>query len=308
MTEPEAPNPPAPAGPVEGVGVAWLVTLGVSTIPDMTWVHYIGSVPPGMIVFKAGLLAGLILVGLAWPKLRHLSAYFTLLLVNVLGWWAIDRVRALPAVAAWEQDTEWVAGIMAIQLMKLALAAVTVVALLLVMRRRQAALLTFGDLGAPAERVPWLGMMYSTPWKTFGPIVAVTAATMIGMFMWFANRPSADVLVRTLPLAGTVLFFSLLNGFSEEISYRASLVAPLHGAIGKKQAMALTAVFFGLAHYTGGVPLDVFPTIVLTGFLGWLMAKSMIETKGFGWAWFIHAVADIPVFYFLAANSIAAGP
>jgi hypothetical protein len=46
----------------------------------------------------------------------------------------------------------------------------------------------------------------------------------------------------------------------------------------------------------------------MTGFLGWLMAKSLIETKGLGWAWFIHAVADIPVFFFLATNSVAAGP
>jgi len=288
--------------------VAWLVTLGVSTIPDMAWNHYIGSVPPGMIVFKAGLLAGMIVLGLAWKNLRHLVAYFILLLVNVLGWWAIDRVRALPAVAAWEQDAGWVAGIMAIQLMKLALAAVTILALLLVMRRRQAAGLAFGNLGAPAERVPWLGLMHPAPWTTFGPIVAVTAATMIGLFMWVANRPTADVLARTVPLVGTVLFYSLLNGFSEEISYRVSLVAPLHRTVGKNQAMALTAVFFGLAHYYGGVPLAAFPTVVMTGFLGWLMAKSLIETKGLGWAWFIHAVADIPVFFFLAANSVAAGP
>ncbi len=305
--EPNESPPPAPAGPVAGVGVAWLVTLGVSTIPDMAFVHYIGSVPPRMIVFKAGLLAGLIVLGLAWKNLRHLGAYFTLLLVNVLGWWAIDRVRSLPAVAAWEEGAGWVAGIMAIQLMKLALAAVTILALLLVMRRRQAAFLAIGDLGAPAARVPWLGLMHPTPWKTFGPIVAVTAATMIGLFMWAANQPSADVLTRTIPLAGTVLFYSLLNGFSEEISYRASLVAPLNRAVGKNQAMALTAVFFGLAHYAGGVPLAVFPTVVMTGFLGWLMAKSLIETKGLGWAWFIHAVGDIPVFFFLAANSVAAG-
>ncbi|HQF87539.1 MAG TPA: CPBP family intramembrane metalloprotease [Acidobacteriota bacterium] len=308
MTEPEAPNPPAPAGPVAGVGVAWLVTLGVSTIPDMAWIHYIGSVPPGMIMFKAGLLAGMVVLGLAWKHLRPLGAYFTLLLVNVLGWWAIDRVRALPTVAAWEENAGWVAGIMAIQLMKLALAAVTIVALLLVMRRRQPAGLMCGDLGAPAERVPWLGLMHPTPWKIFGPIVAVTAATMIGLFMWMANRPTAEVLTHTLPLVGTVLFCALLNAFSEEISFRASLVAPLHRTVGKNQAMALTAVFFGLAHYAGGVPLAVFPTLVMTGFLGWLMAKSLIETKGLGWAWFIHAVADIPVFFFLAANAVTAGP
>lgn len=70
--------------------------------------------------------------------------------------------------------------------------------------------------------------------------------------------------------------------------------------------MGLTAVFFGLAHYAGGVPLATTPTILMTGFLGWLMGKSMLETRGFFWAWLIHFVNDIPVFAFLAIGSVIA--
>jgi hypothetical protein len=34
------------------------------------------------------------------------------------------------------------------------------------------------------------------------------------------------------------------------------------------------------------------------------MAKSMLETRGCFWAWFIHLVNDIPVFFFLAMGAV----
>jgi hypothetical protein len=43
----------------------------------------------------------------------------------------------------------------------------------------------------------------------------------------------------------------------------------------------------------------------MTGFLGWLIARSMLETRGFTWAWFIHFFSDIPVFVFLAIGSVS---
>ena len=82
------------------------------------------------------------------------------------------------------------------------------------------------------------------------------------------------------------------------------MLAPVYQVIGKGQAMALTAVFFGLAHYGGGGLLAELPNMGMIAFLGWWMAKSMIETRGFVWAWFIHFVNDIPVFAFLAIGSM----
>jgi hypothetical protein len=40
--------------------------------------------------------------------------------------------------------------------------------------------------------------------------------------------------------------------------------------------------------------------------MGWLFGKSMLETKGFFWAWFLHFVSDIPVLAFTAMASIGA--
>jgi uncharacterized protein len=34
----------------------------------------------------------------------------------------------------------------------------------------------------------------------------------------------------------------------------------------------------------------------LAGFLGWLLAKSIVETRGIFWAWFIHFLQDVIIF------------
>jgi hypothetical protein len=38
----------------------------------------------------------------------------------------------------------------------------------------------------------------------------------------------------------------------------------------------------------------------MAGIAGWLWARSMIETRGFVWAFFIHMVQDIVILSFLA--------
>lgn len=34
----------------------------------------------------------------------------------------------------------------------------------------------------------------------------------------------------------------------------------------------------------------------MTGFLAWLLGKSMLETRGIGWPWFIHFLPDVVIF------------
>jgi hypothetical protein len=38
------------------------------------------------------------------------------------------------------------------------------------------------------------------------------------------------------------------------------------------------------------------PGIILTGFLAFLLAKSMLETRGMLWAWIMHFVPDVFIF------------
>jgi hypothetical protein len=47
--------------------------------------------------------------------------------------------------------------------------------------------------------------------------------------------------------------------------------------------------------------------VLLASFLGWILAKSMLETRGMFWAWFIHFWQDVWIFSFLAIGSIVPG-
>lgn len=70
------------------------------------------------------------------------------------------------------------------------------------------------------------------------------------------------------------------------MSFRAALLAPLDGQVPRAQGLLLTAFFFGIAHWDG-MPYGV-TGVLMSGILGWLPGKSMLETRGFFWAWFIH--------------------
>ena len=297
----ESSSRPAPS-PL--IVVLWLVTLLASALPDAICNQFVGPTPPWLFWGKATLLVVLIILGWAWKRIQPLRSYFILLFVNILVWWLLPWIRTSPPWSQWEGQVSWVVGLLGIQLLKAGGAVLTIIVVLFVVRRRQDAFLVQGQFDAKAEPVRWLGLKDDVSWKSLGPIVAVIAGAIMLVVLAVTSLPSVTTLVQTLPLLPAALLFSATNAVSEEVSYRSSLLAPLHKVVGRGPAMAVTSVFFGLAHYSGGVPLATLPTILMTSFLGWWMAKSMLETKGFFWAWFIHFVNDIPVFVFLAMGSV----
>jgi len=96
-----------------------------------------------------------------------------------------------------------------------------------------------------------------------------------------------------------------MNSFYEEISYRAALLAPIHRILGKTHSALLAAAFFGIGHFYG-VPYGLLG-VAFTGFFGWILARSMLETKGLFWPWFIHMIADTVIFSFMAIGAVQLG-
>jgi membrane protease YdiL (CAAX protease family) len=89
------------------------------------------------------------------------------------------------------------------------------------------------------------------------------------------------------------------------MTYRASMLATLEPVVGPLQALWNSALFFGISHYFG-VPYGVVG-VIMAAFLGWMLGKAMLETRGLAWAWFIHFIQDVLIFAFIAAGSIAPG-
>jgi hypothetical protein len=111
--------------------------------------------------------------------------------------------------------------------------------------------------------------------------------------------------VKALPLLPAVLLFAAINAFTEEVYHRAGLLATLTEVIGKGQTLLLAAVFFGLAHWLYGSPPGLVGAM-MTGFLAWLLGKSMLETKGIAWPWLIHFLPDVVIFLSYALMRVKA--
>jgi hypothetical protein len=192
-----------------------------------------------------------------------------------------------------------------IQLGRLIVSLLVIAVLLVLGLKRHDIFLVPGQLDAPITPVRWLGFPKPDPWTSFGGQFSVYIALGLLVFLILGGRPSWSSFVQAAPMLPAILLLAAMNAFNEEMTYRASLIAVLEPAIGSQQALWNTALFFGLGHYFG-VPYGVIG-VAMSTFLGWMLGKAMIETRGFFWAWFIHFIQDVLIFSFMAAGSITPG-
>jgi hypothetical protein len=158
-----------------------------------------------------------------------------------------------------------------------------------------------GNLGAPAQPIPFLGLRKPVPWTWLGPAFILLFALFLAPYLYLTVHPNFNAsgrIIRTLPWS---LAVAALNAASEEFQFRNVLLAHLRGIFRPAEMILLTAFFFGMGHYYGqpSGPLGV----VMAGFAGWIWARSMIETRGWVWALLIHFVQDVVIFTFLAVGA-----
>jgi membrane protease YdiL (CAAX protease family) len=139
-------------------------------------------------------------------------------------------------------------------------------------------------------------------WSRAGIEWTITFSAVTAIVLFFQldsnSRPTMDAVVKVFPF---VLVFALLNSFTEEVISRLGVIVALKGVLKDRMIAIISGVLFGTVHYFGtpGGWLGV----LLAGFLGWFLAKSILETKGIFWAWFIHFIQDVIIMIFLFSTS-----
>jgi hypothetical protein len=296
--------PHTQARPAALLATLWIVTLFISILPEITFRELTGGVPAWLFGAKVALLALAIILSFAWQAIRPIRQYFVVLLVLNLANWTIGLIQQTPRWQTWFNGASFTSLLAETQILRFGVALVMIAAMWIIKRRRSAFFLVKGQLDAPAEPVRFL-FDQPMPWTRFGVILCLAISLGTLAFLVIAGRPSLGTLLAVTPLLPFVLLFAGMNAFSEEMSYRAAPLATLHDKVGKGQALLVTAAYFGIWHYYG-VPYGVIG-VVMAGILGWLLGKSMLETKGFFWAWFIHFLQDVMIFSFMAIGSVVAG-
>ena len=258
----------------------------------------------------SGIAGTVILLGLLmtflWNTMRPLRSFFILFLVLVaIEWVVYTQVAELSMYKTWLANPSFNVYMLANQSLRLIVTLVLITALFLLKKSHEKFFLVRGNTSAEAEPVALLRIKPGERWNTLGRNFALIMSLGTLAFLVLAGRPHLDIVLQALPFLPAILIAAMLNAFNEEMTYKASFLSVLEDAVGKHQALWLMAAYFGIGHFYG-IPYGVIG-VLMAGFLGWFLGKSMLETRGLWWAWFIHFWQDVLIFAFLAIGSVTSG-
>lgn len=154
-----------------------------------------------------------------------------------------------------------------------------------------------GDISAKIIPEPIVGI---TPkptenWFHFGRNFSILISVVTAVVIYFQvigeNKISINNVLTVLPFS---IVFALSNSFVEESLTRLGVVVVLKDKLKDNTIPLISALIFGMVHYWGSP--GGFVGVLVAGFLGWLLAKSILETKGIFWAWLIHFMQDVIIF------------
>jgi len=275
---------------------AWLGTLLLSRLPQII-LSELGIVASTDWSLWWWVIIGAALFALTymWDAIKPLRSYFlimTMIYVVTMGLSAIQQTSIW--VSWFGPEKTWLIRSLGdrvgVVLMALALAGI----LALLGKKRESFFLAFGDINARAE-----GM--GIRWKIAGPLIALvlTALFTAGIF---AMSSLAISIADILPLLPMVFALAVMNAFGEEMAFRAAPLSQLWQIVGKRQAIWLMALWFGLGHYFGGVSFGAAGAVYLT-LVAVLFGKAMVETKGLAVPVFMHLWGDVVLYVILAIDS-----
>jgi membrane protease YdiL (CAAX protease family) len=279
--------------------LAWVaaLTLVASLAPDIVVLETARSLPAWWFPAKAALLLAGALALQLLARERAVAGYGLVLAAVVAMQWVTVQVGG----TAW-WTTLFPTGTFegafggSIALKLLTLAPVVVV-MLLVTGSPRAAYLTPGDLHVKASAIGWLSIRADTiAWGRLAILsgLAIALGTLLLTLLTvtgFALPPNLDRLWPLLPL---IVVLALANSFAEGVVYRSAVLGPLAGALPNGTVVLVSAAFFGIAHFYGA-PSGVIG-VVMSGVLGWFLARATVDTRGFLAAWIIHFLQDVVIF------------
>src|SRR6056297_92628 len=287
--------------------LTWLLMVISSILPlvilrEIFNIDYNWFLETQVIIFSILLLASFI-----FNIIKKIRLYILMVLLLIGTQWLTTIIQSL---ACWNNlfdniTNDFILLLLKGQLLKLAAALIIFMVLLYFKKRPKNFFIAMGDIDGEVKPIKFI-LTEPPNWKKLGFTFAIYLSIGTLIFLVIAGGiPSLDKLISIIPIFPLIIIFAAINSFYEELGYRAALISVLEDKIGSKHSLYLSSLFFGLAHFYG-VPYGVVGVIMAT-FLGYIMGKSMLETRGFFWAFIIHMILDILIFSFMALNMITPG-
>ena len=282
--------------------IAWSATIAASALPAIIWRESGHRNSPWIALTQCVVLVIAALALLPSSGRKDLARFLSALAALRGGWYFVAPwIEETSFVRGFSEHGSWGMQLLIGRTTLLVSAALMGLTLLGSGITRRDLFLCRGDLAAPAQPIPFLWPRKPIPWTVFGPVLLVVFGIVLPLFLYFTVHPDFSAAGRILHFSPWILGVAALNAANEEFQFRNVLLAHLRNVLVPGEAVFLTAVLFGLGHYYGqpSGPIGV----VMAGIAGWIWARSMIETRGFAWAFFIHMVQDIVIFSFLAVGT-----
>lgn len=153
------------------------------------------------------------------------------------------------------------------------------------------------NLNRSGSMAPIFGRSGGGKWEADAWIIASIMALIVGVVTFFQFLPSGFAF--HWAYVALVIPFAATNAFTEEVIFRLSYVTMGDNYThSRAYGLVMGSMVFGVIHYWGLAPNGV-TGAAMSAFLGFILAKSIQETKGFYWAFTIHFVLDIPIMLFV---------
>lgn len=144
---------------------------------------------------------------------------------------------------------------------------------------------------------PYFAQKEEGRWETDGWYLGFIMFGIVGVVTFFQFLPGGFTFHWATLLL--VIPFAASNAFIEETFYRLPYVTMgANDTSSNTYGLVMGSAVFGVMHYWGVAPTGLIGAI-MSGFLGFVLAKSMQETRGFYWAFMIHFLLDIMVIFFI---------
>ena len=154
-----------------------------------------------------------------------------------------------------------------------------------------------GNISAEIHPEPLIGIKPKSNenWLHLGLNFSIIISGVTTLVIYFQLIKGIEIslgsLLNILPFS---ILFALSNSFVEESITRLGVIVVFKGLIKERKIPFVSALIFGTVHYWGNP--GGFLGVLVAGFLGWFLTKSILETKGFFWAWLIHFLQDVIIF------------
>ncbi len=238
----------------------------------------------------------LIIAGVAWARGRRGLA---LLAVMVLAYHAGTGLMevAYALTYSWRAglpDATWVQFGLRRLLYGVAVCIPLALVWLLVFRRQGEFHLGFGDwrvLTRLSRKEPFV------TWRQ--ALGGITLAGVLPLFLLMQLVVGFEPIVTgaILGLILPILVISVINATVEEAIFRGFMLPAAVRAAGVPRGLWLIGIWFGLHHFGVSVQLlTSLPGALLIGIGSVVFGKSVLETRGLGWAIAAHTLLDIAIF------------